>query len=143
MLLIEVRSRDFMYRTLLSLLLAGLLIHGLNSGPVYASQANDQDRAVEKVQLKVAKVGVGEKARVTVKMKDGRKIKGFVTEASATDFTVRDRQTGDPTTVAYRDVAKVEDNRSDSTSKNILLGVALGIGAFIAVIAVVVLSMKD
>lgn len=132
-----------MFRTLLSLVLVVLLMQGLSAAPVIAAQVNNDAQAIEKVRAKVAKIGTGDKARVTVKRKDGTKIKGNITQAGADDFTVRDKKTNDTTTISYRDVAKVEDNRGQSDSKNIFTAIALGVGAFVAVIAVVVLAMKD
>lgn len=132
-----------MFRTLLSLLLVGLLMQGLNAAPVVASQVNNDAQTIEKVRLKVAKLGVGDKARVTVRRKDGTKIKGFITQAGADDFTVRDRQTGDPTAIPYRDVAKLDDNRGRSTMKNILIGVGIGAGAVVAFIAIVFATLDD
>lgn len=132
-----------MFRTLLSLLLVGLLMQGLNSAPVMASQVNTEAQTIEKVRLKVAKLGVGDKARVTVRRKDGTKIKGFITQAGTDDFTVRDRQTGNPTTIPYRDVAKLDDNRGRSTLRNILIGVGIGAGAVVAFVAIVFATLDD
>ena len=131
-----------MFRTFLSLMLAGLLMLGLNVTPVFA-QANNDAQTLEKIRLKVAKIGIGDKARATVRMKDGRKIKGFITQAGANDFTVRDRKTGDPTLILYSDVLKVEDNRGHSTLRNVLIGVGVGAGAFLAVIVIIFATLDD
>ena len=132
-----------MFRSFLSLALVGLMMQGFNVAPVFAAQRNDETESIEKVRLKAAKLGVGDKARVTVRMKDGTKIKGFITQAGANDFTVRDRKTGDPTTILYRDVAKLEDNRGHSTLRNVLIGVGIGAGAFFAVIVIIFASLDD
>jgi hypothetical protein len=131
-----------MLRTFLSLILIGLLMLGVNAAPV-AAQNNTDAQTVEKVRLKVTKVGLGDKARVTVRMKDGRKIKGFVTQATASDFTVRDRKTADPTLIPYSDVSKVEDNRGHSTLRNVLIGVGVGAGAFLALIIIAIANYDD
>lgn len=132
-----------MFRKILSLLLGLLLMQVLNVVPVLAAQARDDAQAVEKVRLKVAKVGLGDKARVTVKMKNGTKVKGFVTQAGADNFTVRDRKTGDPTTIVYSDVAKVEDNRGHSTLRNVLIGVGVGAGVLLVILVVAFASLND
>lgn len=137
-----------MFRTFLSLILIGLLTQGLNAAPVTianatTTQSQTDAQTVEKVRVKVAKVGLGDKAKVTVKMKDGRKIKGFVTQATASDFTVRDRKTGDPTLISYTDVTKVEDNRGHSTLRNVLIGVGIGVGAFLLLIAITIAHYED
>jgi hypothetical protein len=132
-----------MLRTLLSLLLTGLLMLGLNVAPVAAAQTANDAQAVEKVRLKVAKLGLGDKARATVRMKDGRKIKGFITQAGANDFTVRDRKTGDPTLILYSDVLKVEDNSGHSTLRNILIGAGIGAAALAVVLVVIFSTLED
>jgi hypothetical protein len=133
-----------MFRTFLCLVLVGLMMtQGLSAAPLVAAQNNADAQTNEKVRLKVAKVGLGDKARVTVRMKDGRKIKGFVTQAGTSDFTVRDRKTGDPTLILYSDVSKVEDNRGHSTLRNILIGVGVGAGALVAILAIAFFSLED
>ena len=132
-----------MFRTFLSLLLVGLLVQGVSGAPALAAQANDNAQATEKVKQKVAKMGTGAKARVSVRMKDGRKLKGFISEAGSNDFTVRDRDSGAPTTLAYTDVAKVEDNRGHSTMRNLLIGVGIGAGALLATLLIIFASLDD
>lgn len=132
-----------MFRTLLSLMLTGLLIQGLNAAPVRAAQGNNDDaNAVEKVKVKVAKIGTGDKTRVTVRKKDGTKIKGTIAQASTEDFTVRDRKTGDTTTISYNDVARLEDNRGSSL-RNALIVVGVGVATFVVLVGLVVLANKD
>jgi hypothetical protein len=136
-----------MFRTLLSLVLIALLSQGLNAAPVVAPavapQGNADAQTVEKIRLKVAKIGLGDKAKITVRMKDGRKVKGFVTQAGANDFTVRDRKTGEPTLILYDDVNKVEDNRGHSTLRNVLIGVGVGAGALLAVLLIIFTTLED
>ncbi|HYJ45651.1 MAG TPA: hypothetical protein VEV81_03485 [Pyrinomonadaceae bacterium] len=132
-----------MFRTFLSLLLVGLLVQGVSGAPAFAAQKNDNAQATEKVKQKVAKMGTGAKARVSVRMKDGRKLKGFISEAGSNDFTVRDRDSGAPTTLAYTDVAKVEDNRGHSTMRNLLIGVGIGAGALLATLLIIFASLDD
>jgi hypothetical protein len=124
-------------------MLVGLLVYGANAAPVLAAQGNNDARAVEKVRLKVAKLGTGDKARATVRMKNGAKIKGFISQAGQDDFTIRDKKTGQPTTVSYSDVIKVEDNRGHSTLRNVLIGVGVGAGAFLGVLLIVFASLED
>jgi hypothetical protein len=131
-----------MLRTSLSLMLAGLLMLGLSTSPVRAAQGSDNAKAVEEVRQKVSKIGTGEKARVTVRKKDGVKIKGSITQATADDFTVRDKKSNDATTILYSDVAKLDDNRG-SALKNTLLIVGLSVGIFVVGIGILIVSLKD
>jgi sRNA-binding regulator protein Hfq len=132
-----------MFRKILSLLIIVLLMQGMSGATVLAAQTRDDEQAVEKVRIKVAKQGLGDKARVTVWTNNGTKVKGFISQAGADDFTVRDRKTGQPTLILYRDVAKLESNRGHSTLRNVLIGVGVGVGAFLAVIAIIFAHYDD
>ena len=101
-----------------------------------AAQTNSDATMLEKVKAKVAKLGVGEKAKATVILKDGTKKKGYIGQAGSDDFMLRDRKTDSPTTIRYNDVAKVESNKGHSTARNIAIGVGIGVGAFLAIIAI-------
>jgi hypothetical protein len=99
-----------------------------------AAQGNAQ--TVETISTKIAKLGVGEKAKAKVTLKDGTKLKGYVAQASADDFVLRDRKTDAPTTIRYSDVATVESNKGHSTARNLGLGIAIGAGAFLAIVLI-------
>ncbi len=106
--------------------------------PAAARQADPQAATVEKVKIKIAKLGVGAKAKATIRLKDGSKTKGYIAQAGEDNFVIRDRKTDAPTTIRYADVAKVEENRGHSTARNIAIGVGIGVGAFLAVIAIAI-----
>ena len=123
-------------RTCFICLLASVLVIASISMPVTAQQSNSDGATLEKVKAKVAKIGVGEKAKATVKLKDGTKIKGYIGQAGSDDFVLRDRKTDAPTTIRYSDVAKVESNRGHSTARNLGLGIGIGAGAFLAILLI-------
>ena len=126
-------------RTYLScLLVSSLLVIGI-SKPITAQQSNGAP--VDKVKAKVAKLGVGEKAKATVILKDGTKKKGYIGQAGSDDFVVRDRKTDSPTTIRYSDVAKVESNKGHSTARNLAIGIGIGAGAFLAILAIAIASL--
>src|SRR5206468_1619615 len=93
-----------------------------------------QKPSTDKVKSAVAKLGVGSKARATIKLNDGTKVKGYVYTAGDDDFVIRDRKTDAPTTVRYADVRSVDDNRGHSTARNILIIVAAGTAITIAAV---------
>ena len=93
---------------------------------------------IGKVKAKVAKIGVGEKAKATVFLKDGTKIKGYIGQAGSDDFVLRDRKTDAPTTISYADVAKVDSNRGHSTARNLAIGIGIGAGALLAIIFITI-----
>ena len=125
-------------RTYLTYLLASVLFVVSISVPVTAQQNKSEGPTVEKVKAKVAKIGVGEKAKATVYLKDGTKKKGYVGQAGSDDFVIRDRKTDAPTTISYSDVAKVDSNRGHSTARNLAIGIGIGAGALLAIIFITI-----
>jgi len=125
-------------RTYLTCLLATVLFVASVSTPVTAQQSNSQGTTLDKVKAKVAKIGVGEKAKATVILKDGTKKKGYIGQAGSDDFVLRDRKTDLPTTISYSDVAKVESNRGHSTARNLAIGIGIGAGAFLAILLIAI-----
>ena len=128
-------------KTYLTCLLAIVLFIASISMPVAAQQTNSNES--DKVKAKVAKLGVGEKAKATVILKDGTKRKGYIGQAGGDDFVLRDRKTDSPTTIRYSDVTKVESNKGHSTARNLAIGIGIGAGAFLAIIAIVFASLDD
>ncbi|HTG94741.1 MAG TPA: hypothetical protein VL866_19250 [Pyrinomonadaceae bacterium] len=128
-------------KTYLTCLLASVLFVASISMPVAAQQPNSN--GTEKVKAKVAKLGVGEKAKATVILRDGTKKKGYIGQAGDDDFVLRDRKTDSPTTIRYSEVTKVESNKGHSTARNLAIGIGIGAGAFLAVIAIVFASLND
>lgn len=123
-------------KTYLTCLLASSLLLVTASLPVAAQQANVQ--TVDAIRIKVAKLGVGEKAKAKVTLKDGTKSKGYIAQAGDDDFVLRDRKTDAPTTIRYTDVARVESNRGHSTARNLAIGIGIGAGAFLAIVLIAI-----
>jgi hypothetical protein len=124
-----------MSKKLLSLTLMVLLLHAVNATTVMAhAQAGQGERRVEKIKADVAK-RVGKKNRVTVKLQDGSKLKGRITQAGEDSFTLTDSKTGQTSTLAYRDVTKVEGHGLSLGAK-IALGVGIAVVVFVIVVAV-------
>lgn len=63
-----------------------------------------------KVKAEIAKLGTGPDARVKVKLKDGTKIKGYVSEIAEDSFTVTDPETSTATVVPYGNAKQVSRN---------------------------------
>jgi hypothetical protein len=129
-----------MLKTLLSLLVTFMLL--LAAVPsARANQTGSQAPTVETVKSKIARLGIGAKAKVTVKLKNGTKVKGYVAQAGEDDFVIRNRKTDAPTTISYADVLKVDDNKGHSTARNVAIGVAVGVGATILAIFAIIASL--
>ena len=96
--------------------------------------AGQSQTPADKIKSRVAKLGVGSKARATIKLNDGSKVKGYVYSAGDEDFVIRNRETDAPTTIRYADVKSVDDNRGHSIARNVLI--VVGIGAAVTIAAV-------
>src|SRR5258707_15587134 len=108
----------------MSCLLAALILLAPAAQAFDAGQKHDkQASTIEQIRIKVAKLGVGEKAKATITTKDGAKIKGHVSQAGDDDFVMRDRKTDAPTTIRYADVAKVERNHGHPVTKIVLISI--------------------
>lgn len=123
-----------MLRKYLSWLLAVLCL----IVPVTRIAAQTTQMTADRAKIEVAKLGVGEKARAKITVKNGTKIKGYVSRADENDFVIRDRKTDTPTTINYADVAKVEKNQGHSTARNLGIGIGIGAGAFLAILLIAI-----
>ena len=134
-----------MKRRYLAVALAALLIQTFIGVPAVAAktQAEKNAQTLEQVKVKVARLGVGEQARVTVRFKDGTKLKGYISQVKDEEFIVRDRKNEAPSVVLYRDVERVERNRGHSTARNIAIGTAVGVGSVLTVLAILIASLDD
>jgi len=92
--------------------------------------------ATEKVKTDIAKLGTGKQALGKVKLRDGTKLAGYVSEASENSFVIVDLKTGASTTVDYPNVKQVRrNNLSGGAWAAIFVGVLIGVGIFVAVAA--------
>jgi len=124
-----------MLKKYLSYALAGLLLLSAVSQRVIAQQG-DKQPVTEQLKSKIARLGIGEKAKATITLKDGTKTKGYIARAGDDDFVMRDRKTDAATTIRYADVQRVDSNKGHSTARNIAIGIGIGVGAFLAIIAI-------
>ena len=129
-----------MLKTFLLLLIV-VLSCGTVSRVAMAGQSTSQVPTVEHIKSKVARIGVGAKAKATIRLKNGTKVKGYIAQAGDEDFVMRDRKTDAPTTIRYADVLKVEDNKGHSTARNIAIGVAVGVGAVLAILGLLIANL--
>ena len=115
-----------MLRKILSLTLACLLAQ-FALARTAAAAGEREARFAEKVKAGIARLGTGTDARVEVKLRDKRKLRGYVGEAGAEGFTVVDDKTGAATTVAYPQVKTVKGNNlSEGARIAIVAGIVVG-----------------
>jgi hypothetical protein len=113
-----------MTKKIMSLMLVGLL---LNLAFYSTVKAND-DETTQKVKTSIAKIGVGFKSIVKLKLKDGRKIKGDIREISDDSFTVFNDDNHVLEKISYSDVMQIKGK-----GKGTSLGcrIAIGVGFFV------------
>lgn len=125
-----------MFKKVLSLTLIALLINLFAVTPVRAgAKVVEQTRNVEKVKENIRKLGLGEAARVELKLWDKRKLKGYIREAGEDNFIVADAKTGAPTTVSYAEVKQVKGSNHLTAAK-----VGLTIAKGVAIVGAVALG---
>ena len=117
---------------LLTLSLAFAIVLSPLGPPVYGKKKLDQtpDKVKAEVESRLNK----KEEHVKVKLRSGSEVKGRITQSSASGFTVVEDKSGSRTEIAYADVSNVE-GRGMSKTKKTLIGVGVGAGVFIAMLA--------
>lgn len=124
-----------MSKRIFTLALVALLVGVSGARPVYAdSKAEKEARFAEKVKEGIGKLGTGTEARVEIKLRDKRKLKGYIGDAGADGFSVVDAKTGETTRVAYPQVQKVKGHNLSTGAK-----IAIGLGAAVAVLVILLI----
>jgi hypothetical protein len=96
-----------MKRTL-ALMLSSIFAIGAMGFHASRAQTATDNKAIEKIRTKVAKIGIGPKARVETTLRDGTKLRGYVSAADPDSFTVTNHNTGNTRDLSYSEVAEVK-----------------------------------
>ncbi len=132
-----------MFKKCLSLVFISLLVFAANAETVSAQSKTDNDApTVAKIKANILKRGTGEKSKVVVKMKDGTKLKGYISQTGEDSFNLTDSKTKQTNAVAYRDVAQVKKQGLSKGAK-IVIGVGIGAAVTVVVIAVAANNVLD
>src|SRR5262249_53213212 len=127
-----------MVKKLLSITLVALLTNLITVPAIFAkSSAEKEEQKAEKVKAGIQKLGIGEQARVKLRLKDKTKLEGYVSEVSDESFVVVDPKSGSSTTVSYPQVGQVKGHNLSKGAK-IAIGVGIGVIVLAAVVAIVV-----
>ncbi len=130
-----------MIKKCLSFSLICLLL--VTATPLFISaqtRTDNTDSTIAKVKTAVQKRGTGENKRVEVKMLNGTKLKGYVSQASEDSFTLVNAKTKQPSTIAYGDVAKVSNRASKGDI--IILGIVAGAAVVAAVVVGAIIGIR-
>ena len=110
---------------------AALLLAAAGAQAAFAKAGGD---SVDAVRTKVARLGVGEKARVEVRLRDERKLKGHVRRAGEQSFDVTEDETGVTFEVDYNDVARLRKRSGGGMSGTTKAFIWGGVAATAAVV---------
>ena len=111
-----------MIKKCLSFILCCLLLVTVNSSLISAQ--TNTETSIAKIKAKVVKRSTARNTYIKVKMFDGKKLSGDVTQAGEDSFTLTDLKTKQSTSIAYRDVAQVKGNGLSTTSIIAIAGLA-------------------
>lgn len=128
-----------MFKKLVSIMLVGVLSQAVCVSPVMASTKTKKEvREIKRVRAGVTKIGTGPAARVTVKLKDGTKLDGYVSEVGTDSFVIVNAESGVLTPVAYPQVKVVKGNNLSTGAK-----IAIGLGIALGLAILIGLSIND
>lgn len=97
------------------------------------TRAEKEAKFALEVKASVTKLGTGKEAKVQVKLKDGTKIKGYISEINENSFVVVDEKTGTSTEIPYPSAKQVKGN---NLSNGVKLAIAIGIIAAVTTILI-------
>ena len=132
----ETYKGTLMIKKYLSVVFMGLFVLNVNTTFIFAQNGTGDTLNAEKVKAEVQKRGTSDKKKVRVKMLNGSKIKGFISQIGEDSFTITYSKTGQQTVIAYRDVKNVEGSgMSGYLRAGIIAGAAAGATLLIIYIA--------
>jgi hypothetical protein len=114
-----------MFRKHLAIVVAVSLSLLLIQPPALAQSRGEGAPTAEKIKADVAAIGTG--ARVSVKLREGRSLTGYVSQVGEQDFVLTKAKEGTKQTVAYADVTrvKVKNEKRISTAGRVLIVLTL------------------
>ncbi|MBC8030167.1 MAG: hypothetical protein H7Z16_08645 [Pyrinomonadaceae bacterium] len=127
-----------MLKTVLSLMIVGLLVNTAGTVPAYADSNTEKEaRLGEKVKEGVRRLGTGEATRVEVRLRDKTKLQGYIREAGENNFVVVDAS-GARHTIPYPQVKKVKGNNLSTGAR-----IAIGVAIVVAILTIGVLAGRN
>jgi len=126
-----------MLKKLLSIVLVVSALNLVGFRSAYATGNEEKAaRFTERVKEGISKLGTGPQARVQIKLRNNTKLKGYISEANTTSFTVIDAN-GVAAEIPYPQVKQIKGN---NLSQNVAVAIAFGI---LAAVIILIASIKD
>lgn len=107
-----------MFKKYLTLMMAALIFN-LSLGSSAFAETKDEKAAklAQKVKANIIKLGTGPDARIEVKLKDGTKVKGYVSEINESSIVIVDENKSVPTEVQYSQLKKIKGKNLSTGDK--------------------------
>jgi hypothetical protein len=130
-----------MFKKNLSLIIVGSLLLSLFATPAALARTKEEKEAALAAKVKdgVAKLGAGVDAKISVKLRDKTKLKGYVSRIEEENFFITDAKTGAETRVAYGDVTQAKGNNL-STGAIIAIAAGVAVGVTLLVLYIIIVS---
>ncbi len=125
-----------MFKKCLTLVVMVLVINLALGSTAFAGTKEEREAEfAAKVKASIAKLGAGKEARVRVKLKDGTKLKGFISRIDENGFAVSNETTGVETEVSYSNAKQVKGNNLTTGDK---IWIAVGLTAVVLIVAILI-----
>jgi hypothetical protein len=128
-----------MFKKNLSLFLIGSLLLSLLAAPPALAKTKEEKSVAlaAKVKAGVAKLGASKDTKISVKLRNKTKLKGYISSIEEETFVITESKTGAETRVAYGDVTQAKGkNLSTGAIIAISAGVAAGVTLLIIYIII-------
>jgi len=140
-----------MFKKNLSLLLIGSLLLSLFAAPPALAKTKEEKAAAAaekaaalaaKVKAGVAKLGASKDTKISVKLRNKTKLKGYISSIEEEAFVIADSKTGAETRVAYSDVTQAKGNNL-SSGAIIAISAGIAVGATLLVLYLLARAYSD
>lgn len=130
-----------MLKIYLTCIISGVLLLGPAAQLVGAKQKDHKEpNTAAEIKDQIARLGLGEKAKTIITLKNGSRTKGYVARVGDDDFVIRDSKTDNPTTIRYADVANVDETNGHAKVKGAAIAAGVGVGVFVGLIVILLNS---
>jgi len=125
-----------MFKKYLVLSIIVLVFNSVGVRLVFSQTQDDKSiKLTEKIKTKVTKIGVGEKSKVRVELRNQTKVKGYISAIDGDSFTVTDKKTGATTKIEYAQTQKVM--RGDGFPRGATIGIIAGLAVTATILLVI------
>ena len=133
-----------MFKHTFSIVVIFALLFGYVAVPTVAAESKAEKEAAytAKVKAQIAQFGTGPDARLSVKLRDKTKLKGYLSAAKEDSFVITDLKTGATTEVPYADVAQAKGKHL-STGAIIAISAGVAVGVTLLVLFILAYALAD